>query len=42
MANTTTGCTDIIAQEVMDFIIETSVQGLRVGKVWRPVSLIFL
>jgi len=41
MADATAGCTDDIVQEVMHFVIETSIQGLWVRKVWRPVSLGF-
>jgi len=41
MSDASAGCTDDIAQQVMDLVIEVGVQGPCVGKVWRPVSLIF-
>ena len=41
MSDASAGCTDDVVQRVMDFIIKFGIQGLRVGKVWRPVLLVF-
>jgi len=41
MSDASAGCADDIVQHVMNFIVKVGVQHLRVGKVWRPVSLGF-
>ena len=41
MSDASAGCADDIVQHVMNFIVKVDVQHLRVGKVWRPVSLGF-
>ena len=41
MSNASAGCADDIVQHVMNFIVKVGVQHLRVGEVWRPVSLGF-
>ena len=41
MSDASAGRADDIVQHVMDLIVEVGVQLLRVGKVWRPVSLGF-
>ena len=41
MSDTSAGCADDIVQQVMNFVIEAGIEGLRVGKFWRPVSFIF-
>jgi hypothetical protein len=42
MSDASAGCADDVVQQVMDFVIEVGIQGLRVRKVWRPVSFIFI
>ena len=41
MSDASAGCADDIVQHVMNFIVKVGIQHLRVGKVWRPVSLGF-
>ena len=41
MSDASAGCADDIVQHVMDFIVEVGIRLLQVGKVWRPVSLVF-
>jgi hypothetical protein len=41
MSDASAGCADDIVQHVIDFIVEVGIQLLRVGKVWRPISLGF-
>ena len=41
MSDASAGCANDIIQHVMDFVIKIGIESLRVGKIWRPVSIVF-